>query len=447
MRLPQISPDRPFAPARWPFFYGWVILFVSTIGVLASIPGQTMVMAVFADHFIAAAEISRTQLADAYLLGTAGSSLLVSSGGALFDRLGARWFFIAATFLFGLAVIATSQVDRLGWMMGDWTGGGVWIRVAAFVLGFFLIRFLGQGMVTIGARSMLSKWWDRKRGLVISLSGLFVGAGFSVAPVILQAESELFGWRGAWIVNGLILMTVMPLMGWLFFRDNPEECGLRMDGPFADKTARSTNLDMIIVRDFTRGEAIRTYSFWVFAIGMAAQTLYATSYTFHVADIARDTGVDEKRILGFFAWALCFSIPTNLLSGYVIEFIRLRYILMLLGIGGAIMGVGILTLPSTLGEWLLIGGMGISWGTYPTLTSVTFARYFGRRHLGAIGGLAMSLMVLGSAFGPALFARIKDHFGHYAPVVGLMIGTYLVVTLAAFFATNPQRRLAREAEG
>jgi MFS transporter, OFA family, oxalate/formate antiporter len=443
----RLDPERPFAPARWPFFYGWTILVVSTIGVLASIPGQTMVMAVFADRFIAAAGISRTQLSDAYLLGTACSALLISVGGTLFDRLGARLFFVGATILFGLAVMAMSQIDRFATAVQDLFGGATAALVAAFALGFFLIRFLGQGMVTIGARSMLSKWFDRLRGVVISMSGLFVAAGFSVAPVVLNAQVELLGWRGAWVCNGLLLATVMPLMGWLFFRDNPEECRLRMDGGWERLFPRRRNADALIVRDYTRREALRTYSFWVFTLGMLLQALYATSYTFHVADIGRETGVGAERILSFFALALLFSVPTNIVCGLVVEFVRLRFILIVLGLGGSLMGWGILHLPETRGEWAVIAGMGISWGTYPVLTSVTFARYFGRTHLGSIAGMAMTLMVMGSALGPTLFARVKEASGSYDPAIHLMIGSYLALAVLAYFATNPQRRLARDGHG
>ena len=52
----------PFDIRRIPFFYGWVIWFVSTLGFLFSIPGQTMGMAVFTDELIDALDLSRTQL-------------------------------------------------------------------------------------------------------------------------------------------------------------------------------------------------------------------------------------------------------------------------------------------------------------------------------------------------------------------------------------------------
>ena len=47
-----ISVSWPFHPKKFPFFYGWVIWVFSALGFLLSVPGQTMGMAVFTDHFI-----------------------------------------------------------------------------------------------------------------------------------------------------------------------------------------------------------------------------------------------------------------------------------------------------------------------------------------------------------------------------------------------------------
>ena len=39
----------PVAPKNCPFFYGWVMVAMSTIGIIASIPGQTIGVSVFTD--------------------------------------------------------------------------------------------------------------------------------------------------------------------------------------------------------------------------------------------------------------------------------------------------------------------------------------------------------------------------------------------------------------
>ena len=82
----HLDPNRPFAPARVPIFYGWVIVAVATLGVVMSIPGQTMGVSVFTDHLIEATGLTRLELSNAYLVGTVISGLLLPRGGRLLDR-------------------------------------------------------------------------------------------------------------------------------------------------------------------------------------------------------------------------------------------------------------------------------------------------------------------------------------------------------------------------
>ena len=62
--------NRPFPPSRLPFFYGWVILLAGTIGILMSIPGQTMGVSVFTENLLRDLAINRNNLSLAYLVGT-----------------------------------------------------------------------------------------------------------------------------------------------------------------------------------------------------------------------------------------------------------------------------------------------------------------------------------------------------------------------------------------
>ena len=84
------SDQKPFDPARWPFFYGWAVLFWGMVGVLVSVPGQTTGVSAFIEPLLRDLGISRLQLSGAYLFGTLTSSLLITPSGKLFDRIGAR---------------------------------------------------------------------------------------------------------------------------------------------------------------------------------------------------------------------------------------------------------------------------------------------------------------------------------------------------------------------
>jgi hypothetical protein len=81
----------PFSPAKSPVFYGWFIVLWGTLGIIMSVPGQTMGVSTFTDHLIDALRLDRNELSTAYLLGTIASSFLLTRAGKLYDKIGARW--------------------------------------------------------------------------------------------------------------------------------------------------------------------------------------------------------------------------------------------------------------------------------------------------------------------------------------------------------------------
>ena len=439
-RLPALSPAWPVAPARWPFFYGWTVLGLSALGMVASIPGQTMGVSVFTDPLLMALGLERAQLSLAYLLGTAAGAFFLPWGGRWFDRVGARRFVALVCLAFGVALVGMSQLDRLSRLVGGDEQPLVALLVAG--LGFFLIRFLGQGLVTLGSRSMLAKWWNRRRGLVTAISGVVVAASFAVAPRVLAWQIDGLGWRGAFLFNAALVGLGMSLVALLFFRDNPEECGLEMDGPLAQSAATPRNPDTLLKRDFTRGEALRTFAFWSIALALGMQGYFSTGYTFHVLDVARKNGVAADAMLNFFIWAAVLSVAANLSVGFLLDYIRLRWVVLTINLGGILFAGGILALPSFAGGLMLVLGMGLAGGCFPALSGIAFARYFGRRELGAIQGAATAVMVAGSAVGPLLFSLSLEGLGSYRPIISLTLGVFLLLATVSLATHNPQRHVA-----
>lgn len=439
-------PRFPFDPARWPFFYGWVILVVSSLGVLASMPGQTVGVGAFTDILIEELGLSRMQLSVAYALGTGAGALLLGWGGSLYDRFGERKFFTLSCALFGLALLFMGFLGSVNALARD-SFHDSWITaLCVATLGFGSIRFLGQGLVTLGARNVLMKWFNRRRGLVTSLSGVFMGVGFNASPYFLRVSIEGIGWRETYWVLGALLLLVFTLLGWLFFRDTPEDVGLEMDGGAGKQSPGQGNADLILRREFTRGEALRSYSFWIFTLMLATQGLFFTAYAFHIIELAKVFGVAEAEMLSFFIQSAFVSIPTTLIVGIVADRTRLRFILMFMGTGGVLWAAGVLLLPETIGKVFLVLGMGTSGGCFGVLLNVTFARYYGRKHLGAINGAATSVLVWFSAVGPFLFVGVHDGLGSYRPAFAAGGLLYLALVLLGIFAHNPQRSLPEPAD-
>src|SRR5690606_30823851 len=137
-----------------------------------------------------------------------GSGLLLPMGGRLLDRWGLRKCAVLASVTLALALFFLAQCDRIAHGLArNATETALWTTTFIVIaFGFFLLRFSGQGMLTMTCRNMVGKWFHHRRGLAIGISGVAVALLFSASPSILNTFVEQFGWRETWIGMGFILL-------------------------------------------------------------------------------------------------------------------------------------------------------------------------------------------------------------------------------------------------
>jgi len=452
MKTSVFRPDFPFSPAKFPIFYGWVVLVASVLGVMTSIPGQTIGVSVFTEPLMAATGLSRLQLANAYLVGTLTSGCLLPFGGKLLDRLGSRQVAVLAAMGLGLTLGYLTVCDRISSVLSAQLSlEPTLVAAVLLVLGFVSLRFCGQGMLTMTSRTMLGKWFDRRRGQVSGIEGIFVAFGFAIAPWAFSQAIAAVGWRETWRILAVVVGIGMSSVGWLLFRDNPEVCGLRMDGEQSlrvasaldsdsekrDSEKRETSaVDSSAAVDSlwgsTRGQALRTLAFWAVTLAFASQALSVTGITFNIVSIGAEMGIAEADIVRIFIPNAMVSTAVGFVVGLLCDRLRIQFIFMFMMAAQAA-GIAAMANLDRPEMWpVAIVGLGISSGCFGTLTTVVLPRFFGRAHLGAIAGVQMMMIVIASAVGPSLLANSKAITGSYvaalyacclfAPVViGLMV--------------------------
>ena len=429
----------PFAPSRLPFFYGWVIVFAATIGSIFSIPGQTMGFSVFTDVLIDELGLSRVQLSLAYCLGTVASGLTLPWLGRVLDRWGERRMAVASVLATGLVLFYLANCGVISQALGQ----ALPAAAAAFIvigLGFYMIRAAAQGVLSMTCRNAIGKWFDHRRGLALAISGVLVSFSYSFAPRGLDWLIDHYGYDGAWLRMGVVTIVIMAPIAWLLFRETPEEAGLEMDGGKV-ASAAAANPDMQIHREFTRGEALRDYSFWVFNLTFSFYGLYATAFTFHILSLASEYQFADERILSLFVPIAATSVLTNLVFGAINARLRLKWLLLVMNIGCLSATLGMLFLDKPGGVSAYVIGNGIASGGFVSLTGIVFPRFYGRLHLGAISGVNMSAMVIASGLGPLAFGLCQQFSGSYR---GILFASVFVPTLLALLslkADNPQRKL------
>lgn len=428
------SPERihsiPFSPRRVPFFYGFVVLGFGTVGMLMSAPGQTVGVSVFTDYLIGELAIGRTGLSLAYFVGTLVSALFLSRAGRLYDRYGGRLVATVAATLLTLVLIGLTFAPQVA----AWIGGPV-AAFSVMSLGFFLLRFSGQGMLTLASRNMVMEWYDRRRGLANAVMGVSISFGFSYAPRLFDDLIRVSSWRVAWREIA-VATALFAVLAFIFYRDTPEAHGMEPDGPLREKR-RKNHPESATGRDFTLPEARRTYAFWVFSAALFMSGLVITAYTFHIVSMFSDAGMDRARAVGVFLPAAVVAVAVEFSGSSLSDYIKLKYLLMVQLVGLAILTTSIALLAPGLAVLGVIVGQGLMQGVFGILSNVTWPRFYGRAHLGAISGFVLALTVFGTAVGPYVFSLGRDLIGTYGAPALVCTGVGVLLFVCAARAERP----------
>jgi sugar phosphate permease len=440
MNVKQRWNNFPFRPEKIPFFYGWVILFAATVGVLASAPGQTMGIATFTDYLLGNIHISRNQLSIAYMIGTIASSLLLTYAGKMYDKHGARWVGMVISLTLGFVLILLSQSDRIIHLFIKDGSSLVYVPLAMSVLMFlfFALRFSGQGVLTMVSRNMLMKWFIARRGLVNGISSVFVAFGFSLAPLTFDTFIQETSWRWAWIIMAIGIGVFFTMFVFLFYRDNPEDLGMIPDGEIHGN--KEKNVIIKPFKQFTLPEARNTLTFWLFAIPLAMYALYITGFTFHLVSIFEHAGMGREKALAVFIPVSVISVSVSLIGGYISDKIRLKILLIIMLVGQVFALLSLAFLNDGIFYYGYILGNGLVSGLYNVLMAVTWPRFYGRENLGKITGFVMAIIVFASALGPTLFSLSATKLGSYSIAIFGLVAIVAAITIFSFKADNPQNK-------
>ncbi len=430
----------PYKVNKFPFFYGWVILAAGTIGVLMSIPGQTMGVSVFTDYLIDSLQIERTWLSFAYLIGTVISGFMITRAGKYYDKYGARVMAMLSGFMLGIMAIGLSKIDVITNAVVSVLGENThsFVAISFLIFGFWGLRFFGQGILTMVSRNMVMKWFEQYRGLANALMGVFVSFGFSYTPRLLNDLIDYGGWRSAWGTIGLFVGIVFVIFAFIVFRDNAADSGVKPDGNLPKRKniasqKQSPDKEKIV----TLKQALKKYSFWIFNLALAINALYVTAFTFHVVSIFIEAGYTRENAIAVFLPASFVAVVFNFAGGWLSDYIKLKYLLMVNMLGIVMAGVSLIFLESiTSAYYLLIIGSGIMSGLFSVINTVTWPRFFGTKHLGAISGYAMSWTVIASALGPYIFSLSLSFSGSYNHGIIILILIAFVLMILGIKANN-----------
>lgn len=407
---------------RSPIFYGWVVWFVATVGLIATSPGQSFSVSLFIDHYILDFGINRTEVSALYGIGTFTAAMSLTWVGKRIDLRGNRFMSIVIAGLFGLALIACSLV----------------MNPLTMLISFIAIRGLGQGSMGLVSTTSIAQWFQQRRGRVIGLSMVAFAIFQRFYLPILQDIINTHGWQTAWIILGLtMLVVVLPLLG-IFLRDRPEDFGLLPDGKVID--ADDNDEEVIIEDNWSLSEVIRTPIFWVFLTGRFLGGAFGTALIFHQISLFENLGHTAETATATYGQIVLISAGFTLFSGWLLDRLKPGYVISAQMLG-LIIACGLAIIMTN--EWMILAysvGFGFFMGMGSVFDGTVWVNLFGRLHQGAIRGFVATVLVIGTSVGPSILAVSYDTVGNYAPSLLLAMLMCGLIMVLALLVKPPQRR-------
>lgn len=410
----------PFKP---PIFYGWIIVAVSSLTLFFSGPGQTYSVSTFIDHYITEFGWSRSLVSGMYSMGTLTAGLILGVMGGLFDRRGHRVMTTVVAIFLGLTCLWMSFVNS----------------VAMLLAGFLMIRFLGQGSMSLSGSTLAPQWFITKKGRALSLVSLGGVVSFAVLPPLNTWIIQTYGWQIGWRSWAVLLWIVMVPIAYTLIRDRPEDVGLWPDDLKVAGTATET-AEIAIEEDvWSVREAMGTRSFWLLLFCMMIPSAIVTGLVFHQVSIMTQVGLPiESAALVLSAMAVV-RLPVILVAGQIADRVPPRYLIASSQVG-LLAAMTILLLANSVLTALAYGALlGIAMTFQGIAEGVVWPEYYGRRHLSSIRGLTMMVGGIGSALGPLPYGFAYDAFGSYQQALITSLIFPMLGVVAALLATRPTR--------
>lgn len=384
-------------------FYGWVVVATAALGLfLGAFPITVFSFGVFFPSFVREFHASRGAVSLAFTVHNLVSGSAAVLVGRLVDRAGARNVVLPGLVLLGIMLVSAEAMDS---------------RLRTLYLFYAALGIVAPMTTTVPYALVVSRWFDRRRGVALGLMMVGLGGGAIVMPAVAQRLIASDGWRSAFALVGCFVIAVgVPAVA-LLLRETPRDVGLLPDGDAPVARHGRPSLEGMTWR-----ESVCTGRYWLMfgAFVLLAASVHAC--VVHIPELLADRGFTPAAAATASSVAGLALLVGRIGCGYFLDrcFGPRVAVFVCAGaaLGIALLWAGVPGAPAFAGAFLV----GLGMGAEVDIIVFLMSRYFGLRALGATFGFSFGAFVIAGGIGPLVMGLAFDRTGSYR------------VALAGFFA-------------
>jgi MFS family permease len=365
-------------------FYGWVVVAAAAVGLFLGVfPIFVSSFTVFFPAFVREFHAQRGAISLAFTICNTVTACMAPVVGRLCDRIGARPVIVASLLLFGSGLIAAQTI-----------GSELWeLYVFALILGI-----VAPGTNSIPYGLVVSRWFNRRRGLALGLMMVGMGAGAIVVPPLARTLIAQYGWRATYARFGwAALLVAIPVVA-IFLMERPQ-----LSPP------QSTGSDA----EGWRWREIRSSrDFWLMIVVFVLVSASVQACFIHLTQIMADHGVMAKVAAYAASVSGAALLAGRVATGYFLDRYSGPGVARII-FASAALGIALLSVPVSGAMFAGAFLVGLGLGAEADIIAYLLGRHFGLRSFGTTFGVAFGLFVLAGGLGPLLMGVVFDRSGSY----------------------------------
>jgi MFS family permease len=391
-------------------FYGWFVVAAAAVGMLlGAAPIVAFSFGVFLKPLTQEFHAGRAAVSLAVTILNFSSGIVSSLVGFLCDRIGARRVAVSGMMLLALSLVSARIIGARLWEL--------------YVF-YAVVGAITPATTAVPYSMVVSRWFNRRRGLALGLMMLGLGIGAVVMPPLFQHLIARFGWRSAYVLAGVVVLLLPTPIVKLFVKESPQDIGLLPDGSLQVHTGETPANE-----GRTWSEIYRTGTFWVLVGSCALFAASVAGCMAHIPAMFSDWGADAKTAALAGSVVGLGVLVGRVGCGYFLDRYFGPYMAALVAVLAAC-GIGLLWIGSrdvaVAGALLL----GLGFGCEVDIMAYLITRYFGLRSFGVAFGFGFGLFVLAAGIGPTLMGMGFDYTRSYrAPLAAFSVATLIAAFL------------------
>jgi MFS family permease len=344
---------------------------------------------------------TRASFSLAFFLNMTLYALSLTIVGRFYDRYGPKWVIIVSTVFLSAGYMSISVIDSF------WK----------FLTFYGILSAVGLGGTSVPLIAALtSKWFEKGRGLAISLALSGNSLGHFVLVPLFTILVLRYGWRVSYFCIGLIMLLVNIILALMVIKGDPDDFGQR---PYGYKSRDNANEKRAHVsldvnpQDLSLRQAMHTYSFWLFLIVMFICGSGDFLVTTHLIPLVTDYDISPTTAGNMLAWYGLMSLAGVLVAGPASDLIGNKIPIALTFLMRFVLFLLILRYQNLASFYIFALAFGFTHLITAPLTPTLMGRLYGFSHVGLLSGFITTIHHLGGGFWAYAGGLIFDKTGSY----------------------------------